>query len=48
MYLLERGGCVVEGTDAWSQDASFKQTREKFAELGNASIIWEGRKAGCD
>lgn len=47
MFLLERGIRVV-GTDAWSWDAPFKYTREKFAESGDASIIWEGHKAGRD
>ncbi|MEP1444728.1 MAG: cyclase family protein [Paraglaciecola sp.] len=47
MYLLERGVKVV-GTDAWSWDAPFKYTRERFAESGDASIIWEGHKAGRD
>ncbi|MCW4627697.1 MULTISPECIES: hypothetical protein [Marinomonas] len=31
-----------------SRDAPFKYTREKFAESGDASIIWEGHKAGRD
>ncbi|MEP4892280.1 MAG: cyclase family protein [Aliiglaciecola sp.] len=47
MYLLDRGVKVV-GTDAWSWDAPFKFTRERFAESGDASIIWEGHKAGRD
>jgi kynurenine formamidase len=47
MYLLERGVRVV-GTDAWSWDAPFKYTRERFAASGDASIIWEGHKAGRD
>ena len=47
LYLLERGVKVV-GTDAWSWDAPFKFTRERFAESGDASIIWEGHKAGRD
>ena len=47
MYLLEKGVRVV-GTDAWSWDAPFKYTRERFAESGDASIIWEGHKAGRD
>ena len=47
LYLLERGVRVV-GTDAWSWDAPFKYTRERFAESGDASIIWEGHKAGRD
>lgn len=47
MYLLERGVKVV-GTDAWSWDAPFKFTRERFEETGDPSIIWEGHKAGRD
>jgi len=47
LYLLEKGVRVV-GTDAWSWDAPFKYTRERFAESGDASIIWEGHKAGRD
>lgn len=47
LYLLERGVRVV-GTDAWSWDAPFKFTRERFSETGDASIIWEGHKAGRD
>ncbi len=47
LYLLERGVRVV-GTDAWSWDAPFAFTRERFAASGDASIIWEGHKAGRD
>ena len=47
LYLLERGVRVV-GTDAWSWDAPFNYTRERFAETGDASLIWEGHKAGRD
>lgn len=47
LFLLDRGVRVV-GTDAWSWDAPFKYTREKFAESGDPSIIWEGHKAGRD
>lgn len=47
MYLLEHGVKVV-GTDAWSWDAPFKYTRERFVKSGDASIIWEGHKAGRD
>ncbi len=47
MYLLEKGVRVV-GTDAWSWDAPFKYTRERFAESKDPSIIWEGHKAGRD
>ena len=47
LYLLEKGVRVV-GTDAWSWDAPFKFTRERFAQTGDASIVWEGHKAGRD
>ena len=45
MYLLERG-VRLTGTDAWSWDAPFVYTAEKFKETGDASLIWEGHKAG--
>jgi len=45
LYLLERG-VRVTGTDAWSWDAPFVHTKEKFAQSGDASLIWEGHKAG--
>ncbi len=47
MYLLERG-VRLTGTDAWSWDAPFVYTAEKYAESQDASIIWEGHKAGRD
>ncbi len=47
LYLLERG-VRVTGTDAWSWDAPFVHTKEKFARTGDASLIWEGHKAGRD
>jgi len=45
LYLTERGVKVV-GTDAWSWDAPFSHTARKFAETGDAKLIWEGHKAG--
>lgn len=45
LYLLERG-VRVAGTDAWSWDAPFPATRRRFEETRDASIIWEGHKAG--
>src|ERR1700733_14930799 len=45
MWLTERGVCVV-GTDAWSWDAPFSFTREKVKATGDASLIWEGHRAG--
>jgi hypothetical protein len=47
LYLLEQGVRVL-GTDAWSWDASFSFTRQRFADSGDARIIWEGHKAGRD
>jgi kynurenine formamidase len=47
LYLLERG-VRVTGTDAWSWDAPFVHTKEKFLKSGDASLIWEGHKAGRD
>ncbi|WP_198969099.1 cyclase family protein [Xylophilus sp. ASV27] len=47
VYLLERG-VKLTGTDAWSWDAPFVHTAERYAETGNASLIWEGHKAGRD
>jgi kynurenine formamidase len=45
MYLLDRG-VRVTGTDGWSWDAPFVHTARKYAETGDASLIWEGHKAG--
>ena len=47
MYLLERGVCLT-GTDAWSWDAPFVYTAEKYKATQDASLIWEGHKAGRD
>jgi kynurenine formamidase len=45
MYLLERG-VRLTGTDGWSWDAPFRYTAMKYAETKDASLIWEGHKAG--
>ena len=45
MYLLERG-VRLTGTDAWSWDAPFVHTKDKYAATKDASLIWEGHKAG--
>src|SRR3984893_8188327 len=47
LYLLERG-VRVTGTDGWSWDAPFAHTKERYAESGDAGLIWEGHKAGRD
>jgi kynurenine formamidase len=45
MYLLERG-VRLTGTDAWSWDAPFVHTAKRYADTHDASLIWEGHKAG--
>ena len=45
LWLLDRG-VRVTGTDAWSWDAPFVYTAKKYAETRDASLIWEGHKAG--
>ncbi|WP_121064863.1 cyclase family protein [Chachezhania antarctica] len=47
LYLLERG-VRVTGTDAWSWDAPFLHTAQKFAEEKDPSIIWEGHRASME
>ncbi len=45
LFLLEQG-VRVTGTDAWSWDAPFVYTAERWQEEGDGSIIWEGHRAG--
>ena len=45
LHLLERG-VRVTGTDGWIWDAPFVHTREKYLKTHDASLIWEGHKAG--
>ena len=45
LYLLRRG-VRVTGTDGWSWDAPFVHTAKRYAETNDASLIWEGHKAG--
>jgi kynurenine formamidase len=47
MYLLERG-VRLTGTDAWSWDAPFVHTKERWEAGRDPAIIWEGHKAGRD
>jgi kynurenine formamidase len=47
LYLTSRG-VKITGTDAWSWDAPFVCTAQKYAETGDARLIWEGHKAGRD
>ena len=45
LFLL-RQGVRLTGTDGWSWDAPFVHTARRFAETGDAGLIWEGHKAG--
>lgn len=45
LHLLKKG-VRVTGTDAWSWDAPFVYTAERFVQEGDPSVIWEGHKAG--
>ena len=47
LFLLEKG-VRITGTDAWSWDAPFVHTAERFARTGDASLIWEGHRAGME
>ncbi|MBI2508701.1 MAG: cyclase family protein, partial [Betaproteobacteria bacterium] len=47
VYLLEHG-IRVTGTDGWSWDAPFVHTAEMYRQTRDASLIWEGHKAGRD
>jgi kynurenine formamidase len=47
LHILKMGAKIV-GTDAWSWDAPFSFTRERYARDKDASIIWEGHKAGLE
>jgi len=45
LRLLE-AGVRVTGTDGWSWDAPFAATVDRYRSSGDASLIWEGHKAG--
>ena len=45
LHLLKQG-VRVTGTDGWSWDAPFVHTAKRYAETHDASLIWEGHKAG--
>ena len=47
-FHLVSMGVKVVGTDGWSWDAPFGATRRRFGETGDASLIWEGHKAGLE
>ena len=45
LHLVAQGIRVV-GTDGWSWDAPFSHTSRRYGETRDASLIWEGHKAG--
>ena len=45
IFLLDQG-VRVTGTDAWSWDAPFIHTAEKYKLSKDSSLIWEGHRAG--
>jgi kynurenine formamidase len=45
LHLAGKGVKIV-GTDGWSWDAPFSATAKRYAETHDASLIWEGHKAG--
>ena len=47
LWLLERG-VRVTGTDAWSWDAPFSITAQRWAATHDPSIIWEGHRASLE
>lgn len=47
LWLVSQGVRVV-GTDAWSWDAPLSSIAEKYAQTSDASLLWEGHKAGRD
>ena len=47
LYLTSRG-VRVTGTDAWSWDAPFVHTAQRYAESKDAALIWEGHRAGME
>lgn len=47
VWLCDQGVHTV-GTDAWSWDAPLSLVAKKYVETGDASIIWEGHKAGIE
>lgn len=47
LRLLE-AGVRLTGTDGWSWDAPFSNTARNYADTHDASLIWEGHKAGLE
>ena len=47
LHLLKQG-VHLTGTDAWSWDAPFALTAQRYAETGDASLIWEGHRTSME
>lgn len=47
LHLVSKGVRVV-GTDGWSWDPPTSIVAARYAEQGDASILWEGHKAGAE
>lgn len=47
LWLCEQG-VHLTGTDAWSWDAPLGSIAKHYAETHDASLIWEGHKAGAE
>lgn len=47
LYLLNHG-VRVTGIDPWGWDVPFKYMAQRFSETGDASLIWEGHRAGME
>ena len=45
IFLLDQG-VRLTGTDAWSWDAPFIYTAEKYKKTKDPNLIWEGHRAG--
>ena len=41
-------GVHVCGTDGWSWDVPLPYEAKMFQETGDASVLWEGHRAGAD
>ncbi len=47
LWLIDKGVHVV-GTDGWSWDVPLPYEAKMFEETGDASVIWEGHRAGAE
>lgn len=47
LHMLQQG-VRLTGTDAWSWDAPFSITAQRYAETQDPSLIWEGHRASME